>query len=322
MENINEDNQFSVRRCHKTILFLRYFKNQSSFFVHPTNIWGGDCDSKFTLDILHDYAYKSIDWVGETLSFTTDVLSFSMHKYSCNDIIKAINIFKPKVLIHCSDEWDLTKWTHKIFSKEEQIRFYTDVFPKVNLVYKEYVHPYLLDKANNVKYKPIGIHSWDIGDIKHITNILSIQNRQLKWCFIGSPKKGRDQILQELKTLKPYFFGTTNKGDNPEIYKNAIFTICPKGNFHIECHRQYAVSAYGSIPILICTQKIYDDAYSSFDLIPPWMRADTIKDAKLLIEKHIDDIEFLNKKQKEILNWLRDLKILIKKNIDEACAKK
>jgi hypothetical protein len=284
----------------KKFYFLRSHYGKDSFFCDLNQLWGPDIDAEFIKEILFDYEYNSFD-LDNLPSETVDVLAYSSNNYNIDDILYAIKILKPKVLLHLSDE------------NGERQKFEDIIFPKVNLVYRQYRFNKFKNPKNQ-KILPLGYHCWDENYPKISKPAF---DRKYIWSFIGTPKGNRKEYLSELDIIKPNFYGVTNREENLEIYQNSIFVFCPIGNTNVECSRQYTASMNGCIPFLLCNDEVWNETYKHFDIIPPWLHSSNINDLIKIIRNLLNNPNEIVELQKKTLKWWKDIKFEIKKNIDK-----
>jgi hypothetical protein len=281
------------------LLFLRSHYGRDSFKCDNDEIWGPDIEAEFIKEILYNYEYISSD-LDNLPSYEIDVLAYSSNIYNINDILYAIEILKPKVILHLSDE------------NGERKEFEDLVFPKVNLVYRHYRFNNFKNPKNQ-KILPLGYHCWDQYYPK---NSKPIFKRKYIWSFIGTSKGNRKEYLLKLDAIKPNFYGNTDRKENLEIYQNSIFVFCPVGNSNVECSRQYTASMNGCIPFLLCSDEVWDETYKHFDIIPPWLHSSNINDLINTIKYYLNNPNKLIKLQYKILKWWKDIKLTIKNNIN------
>ena len=299
-ENFNKSNKIKY-------LFLR--SRYISWFCNINKIWGGDVEADYIVDILtNDGKYNNIDFLSVPRNFNlskikkVDIISYNSTKYNSNFISNIITTLKPKILLHFSDErGNNTGYIDKCFSK-------------VNLVYRQYSFPNV-EKHSNTKILPIGYHTW--GKKYKRDNILPIKNRKYIWCFTGSNKGNREELLKQLSNIKPNFNKKTKPFETTEMYSNSKFAICPIGNINIECHRNYEAMYNGCIPITICDDKDKVDIYKNqFEIPLPFYFVTSISEVINIIEN--TNIIELQKMQEDCLNWCKNISKIIRTNIIES----
>jgi hypothetical protein len=294
-------------------VFLRYC-DISSWFCDITKIWGPDIEAEYIVDILtNDGKYNNIEFLSVPKNFNlskikkVDIIAYSSNLYDSNFISNVINIWKPKILLHLSDEWG---------EKEKRTDYINNCFSKVKLVYRQYSHPnipeYSDERKFNVKILPIGYHNW--GKKYKRDNILPIKNRKYIWCYSGSNKGNREELMTKISNIKPYFNKKTNAFETTEMFSNSKFAICPIGNINVECYRNYESVYNGCIPIIVCDDKNKIDIYKNqFEITLPFYFATSISEVINII-KNTNEIE-LQKVQEDCLNWCKNISKIIRTNI-------
>jgi len=292
-------------------IFLRC-RNISSWYCDTKYLWGPDIESEYIIDILtNDGRYNDIDFLSVPKDFNlsklknADILAYSSNTYKSDFISNVIDNWKPKILLHLSDENENDKRTAYIKS----------CFSRVKLVYRQYLYPNVSEfndeRKLNVKVLPLGYHSW--GKKYKRNNILPIKNRKYVWCFSGSNKGKRKEIMAKLSYIKPNFNKKTKAFETTEMFSNSKYAICPPGFSNIECSRQYEAMYNGCIPIIICENKEKINIYKNqFEIRLPFYFATRVSDMIDII-KNTGDNE-LQKVQKECLNWCKNISKVIRNN--------
>lgn len=300
-DQINEFNSTNKIK----FLFLRC-KNQSSWFTDKLNIWGPDIEAEYIIDVLtNDGKNQNIDFLSMPKHFNfkllknCDILAYSSNVYSCSFILNIIDILKPKVLLHLSDEHG----HHPEFIK---------AFDKVKLVYRQYK---FFEQKESIKYLPLGYHSYGKRYLRK--NHISIKNKCFKWCFSGSIKKDRKKQLNTLSTIKPNFIGKTNAFESTSMFQQSIFAFCPSGNSNIETFRIYEAMYNGCIPLVYNEDPdIIKNFKSMFDLELPCFFCTSLEDMIVIMKNKEHNIEQI---RKQCFSWLEKQNYIIRNNIIQAC---
>ena len=310
-----QPNKVTPKR-NRTLLFLRSHQGQDSFTCNMNTLWGPDVDAEFIAEILHDFQHYSMNRTkvrsARPQNWNIDVLAYSSNKYNVKDVQYVTNKFKPKVLLHLSDE------EGKKASHEQEL------FPQYRLVYRQYRYEnQKFHNPANQRILPLGYHCWD----QHVapnnaTRTLPAKRKYL-WSFIGTMDKG-DRLAMALALngagLTPNFFGAANNTvENANIFANSRFVICPRGNVNVETFRMYMASRSGAIPITIMSQDDWNATIAHLDIPPPWFRVDNVQGAIDLM-KHLErqPPEVVVQAQQRVLQWWDDIKTEIRRNIVQA----
>ena len=292
-------------------VFLRS-REESSWYCDTTQIWGADVESEYIVDILTDDG--KIDDI-EFLSVpnkidlskinNVDILAYSTNVYNSNYISKLIDFWKPKVLFHLSDE----KITHHRIPDLRN-------FSKVKLVYRQNGSAKINMNNLNIKYLPLGYHSW--GKKYNRTNHLHlpIKNRKYIWCFSGTKKGKREKQLNEISNISPHFNELTKACESTEMFSNSKFAFSPKGNVNLECSRTYEAMYNGCIPICIGTESEINYYKQMFEIpIPAFCVTNTDDIIKIMTDTSEDELENV---QAKCLTWLKDMSKCVRDNIINA----
>ncbi len=294
-------------------VFLRC-RDVSSWFCNIHKLWGGDVEAEYIVDILtNDGKYNDIEFLSVPKNFNlsklkkVDIIAYSSNIYDNNFISNVINIWKPNVLLHLSDEWG---------ENAKRPEYINNCFSKVKLVYRQYSYPntpeYDDERKFNVKILPVGYHNW--GKKYKRDTILPIKNRNNIWCFSGNNKGKREELIKQLSNITPNFNKKTNAFETTEMFCNSKFALCPKGNINIESSRPYEAIYNGCIPIIVCDDKDKIDIYKNqFEIPLPFYFATSISEVINII-KNTNEIE-LQKVQDHCLNWCKDISKIIRTNI-------
>lgn len=286
------------------LLFLRY-KDESSWKCDTDNLWGPDTESEYIVDILtKDGYYDNIEFLSVPYNFDIskikkiDILAYSSNIYSVDYILNIINKLQPTVLLHLSDEW---------INRPE----YNQVFNKVKLVYRQYKPDN--ENISNVKYLPLGYHSWGKNYIRNIKNIIPVNDRKNIWCFSGSNKGDRGVMLEQLSDIKPFFNQSTQAFESTDMFNNSKFAFCPPGNFNIECYRIYEAMYNGSIPIVVGNEQQIMKFKSTFEIPLPCYFVENIQQMKDIINKTSEQELIIV--QRNCIDWCYNISDIIRNNI-------
>lgn len=287
-------------------VFLRC-RDISSWFCDTNQLWGPDIEAEYILDIVtNDGKYDKIEFLSIPKNFDfnklkkVDIIAYSSNIYDSNFISNLIDIWKPYVLLHLSDENVVI---------DNRTDYINNCFSKVKLVYRQYFYPNH-ERKFNVKILPLGYHSWGK---KYKRNITSIRKRKYIWCYSGSNKNNRAELLNKLSGIKPNFNKTTKAFESTDMFNNSKFAVCFQGNINIECSRQYEAIYNGCIPIIICEDEEKIDIYKNqFEIPLPFYFATTIPQVIEIINTGDEQLEIV---QKKCIKWCKDISKLIRTNI-------
>ena len=287
-------------------LFLRSHDEQPSWTTDTTKIWGPDVEAEYIVDILtNDGAMDNIHFLSVPSTFkvdlikNVDIVAYGSNRYHINYIRPLVDILKPKVLFHLSDEQGI---------RTE----YNDIFKKVQLVYRQYKCKNVSNDMS-IKYLPVGYHSWGKKYIREPYSESII--RPYKWCFIGSPKNNRATQTSKLTSLSPHFLNNTRAFESTELYRKSTFAFCPPGDIDIENSRIYEALYNGCIPIILADKDNHDteDFKRRFEIPMPCYFSNSIDEVYSIIQNTPPD-EII-RVQKECLQWVNDIAEKIRNDV-------
>ena len=301
---IDFNNSYKIK-----LLFLRC-TNESSWHCDINNLWGPDIEAEYIVDILtNDGMYNDIDFLSIPNNFdinkinNIDILVYSSNIYSSNYILTIIEHLKPSILFHLSDEYT---------DRYE----YNNIFNKVKLVYRQYK---MNDQNNNIiKCLPLGYHSWGKFYIRN--NIKLIKERKYKWCFSGTNKGTREEMLKQLSDIQPHFNQPTQPFETTNMFNNSKYAFCPSGNINIECSRIYEAMYNGCIPIIISDLDKINNFKNMFEIELPCYFVQNIDEMKNIINNVSDDE--LQLIQYKCIDWCKNIGTTIRNNILNVLNKK
>jgi hypothetical protein len=167
--------------------------------------------------------------------------SYREERQQFYDYIKRFKISGMKVgLIHLGDEF-----------YRESTHFYQDLDFVFRQYYKEEDHK----RYKHCHYLPIGYKS---GFCKELT-ARPIAERQYLWSFAGHLKGSRYKMMQYAKGIAGGKFHGTSQWNDPnalttkayaDLLSDTTFSLCPMGNYSVDCFRVYESLEAGTIPII------------------------------------------------------------------------
>ena len=293
-----------INTTKHNLVFIQYFKDKNSFICDKNKIWGNWVQSSFLLELLENLNLNKISCNLEDIPKKIDILIIGFENISLKKLSDIISKNDPKVIFFLSDEYGTNSKYHNILKK-------------TRLVYREHNwNSYPCEQ--NIKLLPLGYHCWDQNFIKYKDQNKPI-DKKYKWCFMGSNKGERKDILNIFKSnVSPYFHQKTNSGENSEIYNQSIFALCLRGNSSIDCFRQYTASKNGCIPIIICNLHDYQQSYGKYTEPPSFLRADTAENGIEIINNLLNNFEQINDLHQKQNIWWSNIKNEIRQNINNS----
>lgn len=199
---------------------------------------------------------------------------------------------KPKIIIQLADECpqehnevhNLLGYITNLFLRchrhESQLYTYTSKVEAIPLGYSNYIDLPLEIKAP--------------------------QDRKYTWTWTGTLRPDRKQMIQEFWRMwnnATFAFTNLNKEELGTIYNNSVFVPCGRGNFSLDCYRQYEATIYGAIPVVMSSVSEFEATFKFFDELPPWIVADTWEQAVTLCQQVQFDYPKLLELQTNNLAW-------------------
>lgn len=224
---------------------------------------------------------------------------FSSNKISYVIAKNQINLFKPDVIIHFSDEWG---------GKNE----YDELSKLTKLYLRQYSHKeYPI--YDNKYIIPLGYQSGMFDKIPINLSLKPISERKYKWSFIGDFTKNVDrrEMVDCLESVNPHYLGKANSLEMKNIYCDSIFVPNAKGNCTLDCFRLYEATSCGAIPLLVGPKDERQYLVENQNN-PPWPQFDNWNDAKDQIENY-DEKQIQILQNKNLIWWSSRLEFIIKK---------
>lgn len=151
----------------------------------------------------------------------------------------------------------------------------------------------------------------------HRSQLKAASDRSLVWSFFGAYKNDRKEMENELRHLNPRQTRfPTHDGEQAvapwmgEQYQRSQFVPIGRGNAVLDCFRIYEASRAGAIPVIVGPEKELHETFSHFvghpDAMPPWLFAQSWKEAAQLMSKMKSEPRQLNDVQTKVLDFFDD----------------
>lgn len=197
------------------------------------------------------------------------------NKVLLKQVENMINLLKPKVIFHLSDEYDLD---HK----------YYDLYCKYNIfVFHQYNHNNITYNCNNHIQIPLAYVSCYCDDKTSLEIELS-GDKHYDFSYVGMLKKDRKEMLDKFakEFTKNYVHTGKTNWSNPqnqeikptelyEKYSKSIFVPIGRGNKSLDCSRLYESILAGAIPVMCCSQEELTNSYKFDGNLPKIISAET-----------------------------------------------
>lgn len=238
------------------------------------------------------------------------------HVVKYDVVKKVIDILKPRILFHLSDEHGTRKeWL--------------TLAENVPLVFRQYHHSHYENPYKNVFQIPLGY-------VKHFLNqrssldieIKPIAERKITASFVGEMKSDREHMCNLFENLgNTLIKKVRNRWDisslpvSPnelfEIYSDSVFVLIGRGNVSLDCFRIYEALVCGALPVIVGSEKEISDVFYYDGLIPPFLFFDTWEQAFEECKKMLQNTSLLQEKQQSIKQWWRTVITKIRSKVKD-----
>ena len=220
---------------------------------------------------------------------------------------KAVLKFKPKIIIQLADEcWEEHNEIHNLLGNF------------CNLFLKQHRHESQLSTyTQNTTIIPLGYVN---RFYNRSVEIKPIKDRKYTWTWVGVLKNDRQEMINHFWSMwknvticNAYIPGN----EVFDLYSESIFVPCGRGNFSLDCFRNYEATIAGAIPVIVGSAHEIDWTYK-FEETPPWIYAESWWEAT----KKCQDIQFnydkLQEMQNENIAWWNRMVSFMRDKVSEA----
>ncbi|MGA7934586.1 MAG: hypothetical protein WCA35_13640 [Kovacikia sp.] len=142
-----------------------------------------------------------------------------------------------------------------IHLNDELYKESTGYYKDLNFVFRQYYK-----EEDHKRYK--NCHHLALGYKSSFTDGLvrqPISKREYFWSFAGQLKGSRYEMAKYADRIPGGKFHTTNQWNDPNglttkeyaaLLNNTVFSLCPMGNYSVDCYRIYEALEAGAIPII------------------------------------------------------------------------
>lgn len=292
--------------------------------IKNSNPWLVRSNCFILKDLLKNYNFSAVDYVDQNQSDkpnrTYDIFVYYCRKIdvtgahfgkplSFEEVKDAVNQYKPKIIIQLGDEW-----------VEEENDIHNSLGNHCELFLRQHRHEkQAKNYTKNTLQIPVGYASEYLSGS---TDIKKIKDRELSWSWVGQMtanadwyKVDRDQMIREFWKI----WNNTTICDSFDrfygsklynLYSNSIFVPCGRGNWSLECFRNFEATVAGAIPVVAASEKEIKETFM-FQELPPWIYADTWEDAvKKCMSLSKEDMQVMQDNNlawyDRTMNYLRD----------------
>jgi hypothetical protein len=138
---------------------------------------------------------------------------------------------------------------------DEFYRESTDFYQDLDFVFRQYYKEEDHKKYSHCHYLPIGYKSGFSNELADCP----IEQRDYLWSFAGHLKGTRYEMIKYAQGIPDGKYHTTNQWNDPNglntkeyaaLLNNTKFSLCPMGNYSVDCFRLYESLEAGAIPIV------------------------------------------------------------------------
>lgn len=138
---------------------------------------------------------------------------------------------------------------------DEFYRESTSFYQDLDFVFRQYYKAEDDKRYSHCHYLPIGYKSGFCNELV----ARSVAEREYLWSFAGHLKGTRHEMMKHAKGIVGGKFHTTTQWNDPnglntkeyaDLLNNTTFSLCPMGNYSVDCFRVYESLEAGAIPIV------------------------------------------------------------------------
>lgn len=243
-------------------------------------------------DILKEYNFSALDYVDQNQIDKPNRL-YDVFVYYCRNVdvtgchfgkplsfteVKdAVIKYKPKIIIQLGDEWvEENNDEHNLLGN------YCKLFLRQHRHQKQ-----AKNYTKNTIQIPVGYANEYLSGS---TDIKKIKDRELSWSWVGQMttnatlyKVDRDHMIREFWRIwnNTTICDSFDKFYGSKLYKlysNSIFVPCGRGNWSLECFRNFEATVAGAIPVVAGSEEEIRETFT-FQELPPWIYANTWDEA-------------------------------------------
>lgn len=232
---------------------------------------------------------------------------------SFEEVKTAVDRYQPKIIIQLGDEW-----VHENNDIHNTLGNYCKLFLRQHRHEKQ-----AINYTKNTVQIPVG-YSCDY--LSQNQNIKKIKDRELSWSWVGQMtlggmyKSDRDYMIREFwkiwnntticDSFDKFYGSKVNK-----LYSNSIFVPCGRGNWSLECFRNFEATVSGAIPVVAASREEIEETFP-FNELPPWIFASSWEEAvNKCMSLNKDELQIM---QDNNLAWWDRTMNYIRNRVDES----
>lgn len=213
---------------------------------------------------------------------------------SIEDMLRVIDLLRPRVLIQLSDEWG---------QHPEML----DLADRVPLFLRQHRFLHYPFKPNLFQI-PLGYMTGMLNGTSALqrSDIPQISARTKDWVFVGTLKQDRSAMIEAFSSGLNRSYYVSHSAAAPEmfeVYKTTIFAPNGRGNVVLDCFRLYEASLAGAIPVVVGSwDEIKGGFYFDGDM-PPWIFEPDWESAVNRCADMLPNLDALQALQDHNLQW-------------------
>ena len=219
----------------------------------------------------------------------------------------AVLKFKPKIIIQLADE---------CYKEHNEIHNLLGNF--CNLFLKQHRHEsQLYTYTENTTIIPLGYVN---GFYNRSVKIKPIAERKYTWTWVGVLINDRREMInwfwsmwKNVTICNAYIPGN----EVFDLYSESIFVPCGRGNFSLDCFRNYEATIAGAIPVIVGPMNEIEWTYK-FEETPPWIYAESWSEALKKCQEIQFDFDTLEKMQNENIAWWNKMVSFLQNKVSKA----
>ena len=218
---------------------------------------------------------------------------------------------KPKIIIQLADE---------CFHEHNEI--HNLLANLCNLFLKQHRHEtQIYSYSDNLFPIPLGYVN-QFYDRKK--TLKPISERKYTWSWVGVLKNDRREMINSFWSMWKNIVVCNAYMPTSEVfdlYSESIFVPCGRGNFSLDCFRNYEATISGAIPVVVGPEEEINWTFNFFEEKPPWIYAQSWEEATQKCQQVQFQFDILQSIQEQNILWWKRILNNIQVKVKEALLK-